>query len=139
MNMEHLKDLYRKYLEGETTRFEEEHLKTHADGMKEGDKQWLNYLNRTSQPSPEDIEESASKYIDYKQYRRISLTKLIAVAASVLIIVSIGLILYPRQKEMSYIDKLVALTEARMLSSESTQDSQEEIIYEDESIIIYFK
>lgn len=137
--MEHLKNLHRKYLEGETTLLEEELLKSKASDMQEGNKLWLSYLNDNRNIFPEKLEEKVSKYIGYKRFRSYSLPRIIAVAATVLIIISAGLLFFPRQKEMTYVDKLAGLTEARMLSTQPTQYQEEEIIYEDESIIIYFK
>lgn len=91
---------------------------------------------------PDDLEKDVLSAISKKNKHRIGFAaSLLTIAAVLLMMVTTTLIKPSQKKEMEYIDKVSLLLEARAMLSTDTKinDSEPEILYEDESIIIYTK
>ncbi|MEE4116073.1 MAG: hypothetical protein V2I37_07890 [Marinilabiliaceae bacterium] len=91
---------------------------------------------------PDDLEKDVLSAIRKKQKYRIGLVaSILTIAAVLLLMVTTTLIKPSQTKEMEYIEKVALLLEARAMLSTDKEDanSESEILYEDESIIIYSK
>lgn len=107
---------------------------------KEG-KQYREHIDSLKIRAPEGLEESVLSFIEGKRGAGNRFITIISSAAAVvLIILSTVLFISERAPAMDYGDKLSALVEAYKLFPESEDEiAEEDIIYEDESLIIYLK
>ena len=92
--------------------------------------------------APENLQEDILRAIRTRDSRKLRIATVISVAAAILITAIMLTVIKPWQSnEMEYIDKVALLLEARSILSENTADNNTEtdIIYEDEEILIYYK
>ena len=109
--------------------------------MEKSDKVYQHFLDSVRIKVPKGLEDSMFSLIEQKEAaRRRIITGISSAAAVVIILLSTVLLIPGKSEEMDYEEKLAALVEAYSLISPSeTVESEKEILYEDESIIIYIK
>lgn len=144
MNTGKSESLYKDYLEGLTSLEQEEMLRAESDNLSKGDQLWLDYQKDKMVETPAALTYGIKQSLASGSLKRKrTLKALVSAAAAVGLIISIWFFSESKSKEMPYAEKLVALTEARMLLEDQaeaeSEEESEEIIYEDESIIIYLK
>ena len=105
------------------------------------DKIYERYLDSVRIKVPEGLEASTLSLIEQKEsVRRRIIGRISTAAAVVIILISTVFLLPGKSQEMEYGEKLAALVEAyKLIPSPVTDDAEKEILYEDESIIIYIK
>lgn len=141
MNMEQRERLHQLYEEGLTSLEEERMLREKSSINGNGSNPWFEYIRRKRKTVPPDIEKQVWEKVEAarKKNRRI-FSAAITAAASLLIITLITTTLLTGGKEMNRKEITAALEEAlSMIPSKSPGNTGEEIIYEDESIIIYIE
>lgn len=109
--------------------------------MEKSDKVYQHFLDSVRIKAPKGLEDSMLSLIERRETaRRRIITGISSAAAIVIILLSTVLLLPGKSREMEYGEKLTALVEAyRLIPSSETVDIEKEIIYEDETIIIYIK
>lgn len=136
MNMEQVDKLLEKYEQGMTSSEEEAYLIKQL-----GDSElWFQYIKKQKKIAPKYIENEIWSVIQSDKRRKSrTLFKVISVAASVLLLISILWITNPlHQNKMSYQEKIATLNEAlTMISNSEINSPEKEILYEDDIIIIY--
>jgi hypothetical protein len=139
--MEKRERLQNLYEEGLTSLEEERILREKLSINGSGGNLWFEYISRKRKKVPDDIETQVWDKLEAtrRKTRRIISTAITA-AASVLIITAITTTLITGGKEMNNKEITAALEEAlSMIPEKSPDKGAEEIIYEDESIIIYIE
>lgn len=139
--MEQRERLNHLYEEGLTSLEEERVLREGSSINGNSSNPWFEYVRRKHQEVPGDIENLAWDRVNAarRTTRRI-LSAAITAAASVIIITVITTTLTSGGKEMNNKQITAALEEAlSMIPGETQGNRAEEIIYEDESIIIYIE
>ena len=140
MNQEEINNLLDLYEQGLTSSEQEAMLTDHLAKAKDEEHLWFKFLKYRKKQKPRDIENQIWSSIqkEEKKKSRIIL-RAISVAASVALIISILWVSNPfKPKEMSYEEKAAVLKEAlAMISSAEKTETNQDIIYEDETIIIY--
>lgn len=143
MNTEKPDNLHNLYLDGETSLKEEDKLINSASRQESEYNPWFRFLKNQRVSSPADIEDKVLARIRTMETRGIKyINRYISVAAAaIIIVVSTFMILSRKTSGMDYGEKLSVLVEAynMMPQQESTDNEAEEILYEDETIIIYIK
>ncbi len=140
MNQEENKRLLKLYEQGLTSSEEEAALIKTLGDSKNDKHIWFKFLKNHKNTTPANLESLIWSNIHSKEkkYPKIILRAL-AVAASVALIITILWFPDPlKSREMSYEEKAAVLKEALIMiyTAEKTKPDQE-IIYEDETIIIY--
>lgn len=139
--MEKRERLHHLYEEGLTSLEEERMLREKPSINGNGGNPWFEYIRMKRKKVPDDIENQVWDKVEAarRKTRRIISTAITA-AASVLIITAITTTLITGGKEMNNKEITAALEEAlSMIPEKSSDKGAEEIIYEDESIIIYIE
>lgn len=143
MNTRKPDNLYKLYLDADTSLEEEDKLINSASRQEAESHPWFRFLKTQRVSSPAVLEDKVLARIEAMEGRGIKYLKryISAAAAVVLIVASTFLILPRKTSSMDYGEKLALLVEAyNMLpQQESTDNEAEEILYEDETIIIYIK
>jgi hypothetical protein len=139
--MEQRERLHQLYEEGLTSLEEERMLREKSSINGNSSNPWFEYIRRKRQEVPGDIENQIWEKVEAarRKSRRI-FSAAITAAASLLIITLITTTLLTGGKEMNRKEITAALEEAMsMIPGELPDNGGEEIIYEDESIIIYIE
>ena len=140
MNTGKSEELFKSYLEGNSSLDEEQKLGSGTVELDKGDQLWFDYQKYKSIKVPGNLTGKIEQRLDAsRDSKRYTLRVTFAAVAGVALLVSILFFATGKSREMTYADKLVALTEARMLLADQAETESEEIVYEDESIIIYRK
>jgi hypothetical protein len=139
--MEQRERLHQLYEEGLTSLEEERILREKLSINGSGGNLWFEYISRKRKKVPGDIENQVWERVESagNKTRRI-ISAAITAAASLLILTLITTTLLTGGKEMNRKEITAALEEAMsMIPGESPDNGGEEIIYEDESIVIYIE
>lgn len=143
MNTKKPDNLHKLYLDANTSLEEEDKLINSASRQESESNPWFRFLKKQKVSSPAGLEEKVLARIEAIETRGIKyLNRYISAAAAVLIIVASTFLIVPgKSSGMDYGEKLSALVEAyNMMPQQESADSEgEEILYEDETIIIYIK
>ena len=111
--------------------------------MKEepGDRIYSDFLDEQRVVAPGNLEKDILGAIRHKERSGRRIASFVSAAAIVVIVLGITLTKSWRSGEMDYIEKVALLLEAKsMYSGEyNSQDTDEEILYEDDDLLIYFK
>jgi hypothetical protein len=109
--------------------------------METEDKHYREHIEGLKIIVPGELEESTMTFIEHKEsVKKKFITRISSAAALILILVSAIIFVPAESQEMDYADKYCALVEANKLFAADEPDTDaEEVIYEDESIIIYIK
>ncbi len=140
MNQEENKRLLKLYEQGLTSSEEEAILIKTFGNSKDEEHVWFKFLKNHKRKTPTNLESHIWTNIQRKDSKKPKMVlRALAVAASITLILSILWIPNPlKSREMSYEEKAAALKEALiMISSAEKAETEQEIIYEDETIIIY--
>ncbi len=138
MKKEQLKELLELYLEGKTTRNEENTLKEYYKGNSDVDNVWFQFIRNNDNPMPEELKQSLSAVLNTKQESNIRIRRALLSAAAVIIVIVSGILFIPRQSDQMNKNQIIAtLNEAIGMFEEV--DLEREVIYEDEALIIYLK
>lgn len=141
MNLEQDDKLLQKYKEGASSIEEEYHLREIFSQSSEKSSAWFKFVSNARRKVPTGIEDIVLNSIEThrKRYKR-TLYSIISAAAIVIILV-VSVLFSPFQtKEMSYAEKLAVLVEVNnMFESEMVDDKEKDILYEDETIILFIK
>ena len=138
MKEDEINKLIEKYKEGESTLDEEQFLLDHVDESEPSLKLWSTYVNNTKIQVPEHFNDSLWKSFEKRKAkkRKVFVAGIMA-AASILLLISL-LLTKSTNKELDYAEKEALLHQALMMVSDSdTHETQQNIIYENEMIIIY--
>ena len=138
MKEDEINKLIEKYKEGESTLDEEQFLLDHVDESEPSLKLWSSYVNNTKIQVPEHFNDSLWKSFEKRKAkkRKVFVTGIMA-AASILLLIPL-LLTQSTNKELDYAEKEALLHQALMMVSDSnTNETQQNIIYENEMIIIY--
>lgn len=138
MNKEEIKLLIEKYEAGDSTLSEEKFLFNSVENSDPATETWSTFAKHKQKTAPVDLNNSIWETIQNKKQkkRRLSIG-IISAAASVLIFLFISINHFSSNK-MSSSEKEVLLNEAlEMLASTQQKETEKNIIYEDEMIIIY--
>ena len=134
------KELYKTYLEGHSSLDEEQKLRSGTVELDKGDQLWFDYQKNKLLEAPANLTGRIEQRLNSRRHSiRNTLRVAYPAVAGLALLVSIWFYSAGKSREMSYADKLIALTEARMLLANQEETESEEIIYEDESIIIFIK
>ena len=139
MNKEQVDKLLELYEQGLTTSEEEAVLLKELGDSKTGANVVFNYIKHHKKQGPNDLEDKIWSSIQSggKKKRR-SIYSITSVAASVVLIVSLLLVNPFNRQEMSSENKSAIYDEALAMISESEEiPAVREVLYEDESIILY--
>lgn len=143
MNTRKPDNLYKLYLDADTSLKEEDKLINSASRQDSEYNSWFRFLKTQKLSSPAGLEDKVLTRIEAIEGRGIKyINRYISVAAAVVLIVASTFLILPRKTPgMDYGEKLALLVEAyNMLpQQEYTDNEAEEILYEDETIIIYIK
>ncbi len=138
--MEQVDKLLKRYKEGATSLEEESYLRNSCPDQ-DGNYKWFGFLRAQRRDTPVDLEDKVLEAIDSDMLHKRRIIYRISSTAAILIILLTSVFIKPWQsKEMDYIDKLAVLVEARnMFPVIENEQADKEVIYEDETIIIYIK
>lgn len=138
MKEDEISKLIEKYKEGESTLEEEQFLLDHVDESEPSLKLWSTYMKNNKIEVPKHFNDSLWKSFEkQKTKRRKMFIGTIAAAASVLLLISL-FITKSTNDELDYAEKEALLHQALLMVSDSdTNETQQNIIFENEMIIIY--
>lgn len=141
MNMEQSDKLIDLYREGKTSLDEEEFLRKQPGAVSPGEKGWFDYTSGMKKSVPSTLELDILSSIEKYSARKRKLIAALSAAAAIAIIALSLTVAGPwKSPEMDYGSKVAVLEEALgMIGSADQQGNNGEVLYEDETIIIYFK
>jgi len=140
MNREDETKLLELYRNGNSSLADEESLTESFGDSLSGDKVWFSFIKHYRKRAPEYLENEVKSYIFRNTKGRRLLIRLASVAAILIFLISLVVLVPGRQKEMDPTDKMALIEEAyKLINSNQGLVSEDEIIYEDETIVIYFK
>ena len=140
MNQEEINKLLELYEQGLSSSEEESILREKLGHDRNESFPWFTYLNNKKIKTPKDIEAQVWKSIQVHEKRKSRFgVKVLSIAASIALLISVLWITDSfNSREMSYEEKAAVLEEAlTMITSAEKGLVVEEIIYEDETIVIY--
>jgi hypothetical protein len=138
MKKEHIKELFEKYKKGETSLEEEKFLLENSSELNFPLANWIN-MERENKNVPENLNEKLWASFEKRtpSKNKIMLRVLVA-AASIVLLFS----LYPKNYQddtQSLIEKQALLMEAKSMFTEIEQNTNQEIIFENDLIVLYTK
>ena len=142
MNMEQEERLQRKYDEGMTSLSEERSLFEQALTGSERDRHWFGYIREKRSRVPGNIEELALSAVEsYRRRTRRLIISTASAAATIALLVTIGVGTKNYQaREMEKEEILATLEEVMsMVEFDTRPGNKGQVLYEDESIIIYME
>ena len=109
--------------------------------MEKPDKKYLEHFESLKIHSPEGLEEAVISHIEKRDKARSKYIGLVSAAAALVLLLTTTLLFLPgRSTEMDYGEKLITLVEAyKLFPVNEITIEEEEVLYEDETIIIYYK
>ncbi len=138
MKEHNLNKIFEKYKKGNSSLDEENILFENANNLNTSFKAWSNFARNNKIETPKDfndtIWESFENKINNKHKSRFKIV-IMSAAASILLIIAF-FIGNTTKKELSYDQKAALLNEALSMFSDNKQNN-ENIIYENETIVIY--
>lgn len=138
MKDENLKNLIDKYENGQSSLNEEKILHDQTDEINPEMKPWSEFVNNHKAKVPEEFnEELWEKFEPKTNTTRKLFISIASVAATVLLIVTLYFNFNSNQQELSYEEKEALLNQAKDMLFNEDHLAQQDIIYEDETIIIY--
>jgi GTP-binding protein EngB required for normal cell division len=140
MKDKNIKTLIDKYEAGQSSIDEEKIIIDAVKDSNSNDNQWFKFLKQQSTKVPVDFNEKLwEKFDDKTQSKRKLIISILSTAAAVLLFAT----LYfggNQQEGMSYKEKAALLNQAIEMTSNQEQDiAKQDILYEDQTIIIYTK
>lgn len=130
------KDIYKKYLEGESSIPEEEIL-LNSDQAEPALKPWTDYIKGNRVQAPDGMEDAIWRSIHQKRKEKKRwIYGLSGAAASITIILGFWFSTGSESSEMSISQKEALLNDARAMF-QTKENDQKEILYSDELIEIY--
>jgi hypothetical protein len=141
MKDKNIKHLIDKYETGYSSLDEEKTILTSVEEPDSELNPWFKFVKRKKTQSPEQFNEELWKKFEPKtNSTRKLLIGTISAAASVLLVLSLYFNNSDSQQKMSYEEKAALLNEAiEMASNQEDKIVNQDIIYEDNTIIIYIK
>lgn len=138
MKEDEIKRLIEKYKEGNTTLNEEQFLFNHTKDSELSLEVWSNFIKNNKKETPTNFNATLWESFQNKKIgKRKRFVRIISAAASVILLISFY-IASPKQKELSYSKKEDLLNQAlNMVSNSELSETQQNIIYENEIVIIY--
>jgi hypothetical protein len=141
MNLEQDDKIIEKYKEGTSSIKEENHLRDRFSIRSDMYSAWFKFTGEARIKAPTGIEDKVIGSIEThkKKYKR-TFYSITSAAAFIIILVTSVLFSPLQAKEMSYVEKLAVLVEANnMFDSEIIDNKEKDILYEDETIILFIK
>ncbi|PPK95433.1 hypothetical protein LY01_01020 [Nonlabens xylanidelens] len=138
MKEDEIKRLIEKYKEGNTTLNEEQFLFNHTKDSVLSLEAWSNFIKNNKKETPTNFNATLWESFQNKKIgKRKRFVRIISAAASVILLISFY-IASPKQKGLSYSKKEDLLNQAlNMVSNSEPSETQQNIIYENEMVIIY--
>ncbi|WP_282042059.1 hypothetical protein [Winogradskyella flava] len=138
MKKEHIKDIFKKYENGQTSLEEEQFLLKNATGLDFPLSDWINLEKKRKKEVSEDFNERLWQSFDQRtQPKKKILKSALIAAASVVLFFTF----YSKNKQestqQSLWEKEALLLEAKSMFSENEQNINQEIVFEDDLITIY--
>lgn len=137
MKKEHIKVIFEKYKNGQTSLEEEQFLLENANDLNSPLSHWVSFKKETKKKVPENFNETLWQSFDKKTKPKIKLVKrVLLVAASIVLLVA----LFPRNNQentQSFWEKEALLLEAKSMFSEIEKNKNQDIVFEDDLITIY--
>jgi len=131
------KYLTEKYEAGESSLAEERQLFVDAKGTSSPLETWSTFVQKNKKTAPEEFNDKMWLLFEKRKKRKLFLTALSAAASILLIMIAIFMTKEP-QTSLSYDEKQALLEEGLAMFTTVNQDqSQEEVLFENEFIIIY--
>ena len=138
MKDQEIERLIKKYYQGETTLEEEQHLYAHSEHTETSLDRWSTFVKKNAVTIPDHLNDTLWERFEAKttNSRRRWISSITA-AASVLLLISL-FVDFLKEDKLTYAQKESLLNEAlNMFPDEEISETQQDIIYENEMIILY--
>lgn len=133
-------ELREKYLEGSSSLSEEQYLLETSGNSLSPDDTWFSFLKEYKNRVPVALEDNIRNLILKRSSKRRLFIRLSSAAAILIGVFSLIVLIPGRQTAMDQERKMAQLEEAyKMINSKNVLVAENDIIYEDETLIIYLK
>ncbi|MBT8243633.1 MAG: hypothetical protein HKP48_06600 [Winogradskyella sp.] len=139
MKKEHIKDIFEKYKNGETSLKDEQFLFENVSELDSSLANWITSKKENKKEIPENFNEKLWKSFEKKTQPKNRLVKrVLLVAASITLFFSLY-IKNQQESTQTLWEKEALLIDAKSMFPETEQNTNLEIIFEDELITVYTK
>jgi hypothetical protein len=138
MKKEHIKEIFEKYKKGETSLEEEKFLLENSSKLNFPLSNWI-ITKKKNKDAPANLNEKLWESFEKRTQPKKKLMKRVLIAAATIILL---FSLYPKNYQddtQSLIEKQALLMEAKSMFIEIEQNTNQEIIFENDLIVLYTK